>query len=89
MFNRNPKKNTRFAIYAGNPGFSGMVICSDFIGYVKAPSLSDAYDAAYRYLVNSGYTAIVVREACSFSDNRTSITPRRTAIVGGNFYSKE
>lgn len=21
MFNRNPKKNTRFAIYAGNPGF--------------------------------------------------------------------
>ena len=63
MFNRNSKKNTRFAIYAGNPGFSGMVICSDFIGYVKAPSLSDAYDAAYRYLANSGYTAIVVREA--------------------------
>ena len=53
MFNRNSKKNTRFAIYAGNPGFSGMVICSDFIGYVKA----------YRYLANSGYTAIVVREA--------------------------
>jgi len=26
MFNRNSKKNTRFAIYAGNPGFSGMVI---------------------------------------------------------------
>ena len=52
MFNRNPKKNTRFAIYAGNPGFSGMVICSDFIGYVKAPSLSDAYCtsiAAKRY----------------------------------------
>lgn len=63
MFNRNSKKNTRFAIYAGNPGFSGMVICSDFIGYVKALSLSDAYDAAYRYLANSGYTAIVVREA--------------------------
>ena len=56
-------KNTRFAIYAGNPGFSGMVICFDFIGYVKAQTLSDAYDAAYRYLANSGYTAIVVREA--------------------------
>lgn len=56
-------KNTRFAIYAGNPGFSGMVICFDFIGYVKAPTLTDAYDAAYRYLANSGYTAIVVREA--------------------------
>ena len=41
-------KNTRFAIYAGNPGFSGMVICFDFIGYVKAQTLSDAYDAAYR-----------------------------------------
>lgn len=40
-----------------------MVICSDFIGYVKAPTLGDAYDAAYRYLANSGYTAIVVREA--------------------------
>lgn len=53
MFNRNSKKNTRFAIYAGNPGFSGMVICSDFIGYVKAPTLGDAYDAAYRYLANS------------------------------------
>ena len=63
MFNRNSKKNTRFAIYAGNPCFSGRVICSDFIGYVKAPTLGDAYDAAYRYLGNSGYTAIVVREA--------------------------
>lgn len=38
MFNRNSKKNTRFAIYAGNPGFSGMVICSDFIGYVNPPT---------------------------------------------------
>ena len=54
MFNRNSKKNTRFAIYAGNPGFSGMDICSDFIGYVNAPPLGDAYDAAYRYLANSG-----------------------------------
>lgn len=56
-------KNTHFAIYASNPGFSGMVICFDFIGYVKAPTLNDAYDAAYRYLANSGFTAIVVREA--------------------------
>ena len=32
-------------------------------GMSKAPSLGDAYDAAYRYLANSGYTAIVVREA--------------------------
>jgi hypothetical protein len=63
IFKHFTPKNTRFAIYAGNPGFSGMVICSDFIGYVKAPTLSDAYDAAYRYLANSGYTAIVVREA--------------------------
>lgn len=35
MFNRNPKKNTRFAIYAGNPGFSGMVICSILSGMSK------------------------------------------------------
>ena len=40
-------KNTRFAIYAGNPGFSGMTICSDFIGYVDAPTLGDAYEAAH------------------------------------------
>lgn len=56
-------KNTRFAIYAGNPGFSGMTICSDFIGCVDAPTLGDAYEAAHRYLANSGYTGIVVREA--------------------------
>lgn len=56
-------KNIRFAIYAGNSGFSGMTICSDFIGYVDAPTLGDAYEAAHRYLANSGYTGIVVREA--------------------------
>lgn len=33
IFKHFTPKNTRFAIYAGNPGFSGMVICSDFIGY--------------------------------------------------------
>ena len=37
-------------------------ICSDFIGYVEAPSLADAYDAAHRYLANSGYLAVVVNE---------------------------
>lgn len=39
-----------------------MCICSDFIGYVEAPSLADAYDAAHRYLANSGYLAVVVNE---------------------------
>ena len=63
MFNHHVQKNTHFAIYAGNPGFSGMVICSDFVGYVDAPTLCDAYEAAHRYLANSGYTGIVVREA--------------------------
>lgn len=52
----------RYAIYAGNPGISGMCICSNFIGYVEAPSLADAYDAAHRYLANSGYLAVVVNE---------------------------
>lgn len=53
----NPKH--RYAIYTGNPGISGMCICSDFIGYVEAPSLADA---AHRYLANSGYLAVVVNE---------------------------
>lgn len=35
IFKHFTPKNTRFAIYAGNPGFSGMVICSDFIGYSR------------------------------------------------------
>ena len=52
----------RYAIYAGNPGISGICICSNFIGYVEAPSLADAYDAAHRYLANSGYLAVVVNE---------------------------
>ena len=56
-------KNTRFAIYAGSPGFSGMTICSDFFGYVDAPSLGVVFFSAQRFLANSGYTGIVVREA--------------------------
>lgn len=52
----------RYAIYAGNPGISGICICSNFIGYVEAPSLADAYDAAHRYLANSGYLAVIVNE---------------------------
>ena len=63
MFNRNPKKNTRFAIYAGNPGFSGGYLLR-FYRVCQSTVAQRAYDAAYAVSCpTAGYTAIVVREA--------------------------